>query len=161
MEAGSSASAPSLLFPVFLLLAALVATLTTRRTAHPTNETAVLASLAGRFASPGTAAGTASRDEAELLAALERLRPRLARDATESSETNPTSLDGDWRVTYPTELFFDEATDQPRPGRRVLLYRLAQAAEALAPEGVTIEVTAGPGRSPLGRRPVWPRSAGA
>jgi hypothetical protein len=107
-EPESNASALSLLFPVFLLLAALVATLAAKRPAHPATETAVLASLADRFALEGTAAEAADQDEAELLAALERLRPRPERDAAGDDETNPAALEGNWSVTFPAESFFAE-----------------------------------------------------
>jgi hypothetical protein len=148
---GGSKGALSLLFPVFLLLAALVAMLAANGSAQPKAEAAVLASLAGRFAPiAATVAGVPDREEAGLLSALERLRTRLDRD-TEGSVTNPTSFGGDWRITISAERFFADGTDQPRPERRVLLYRLAQAVGALAPEGATLEVVAGPG--PLGTSP--------
>jgi hypothetical protein len=146
LTTGGSTGALSLLFPVFLLLAALVAMLAANGSAQPQAEVAVLASLAGRFApiAATVAGGSPDREEAGLLSALERLRTRFDRD-TGDSETNPTSLDGDWRITIPAERFFADGTDQPRPEHRVLLYRLAQAVGALAPEGATLEVAAGPG----------------
>ena len=145
LTTSGSTGALSLLFPVFLLLAALVAMLAAKGSAQPRAEAAVLASLAGRFAPIATTvAGVPDREEAGLLSALERLRARLDRDA-EDSETNPTSFGGDWRITIPAERFFADGTDQPRPELRVLLYRLAQAAGELAPEGATLEVATGPG----------------
>lgn len=145
VAAGGSGSggALSLLFPVFLLLAAFVATLAAGRSTQPRAETAVLASLAERFAPVrATVVEAADQEEGKLLSALERLRSRLERDA-EIDETNPTLADDAWTVTMSAGRFFLDGTDQPRPERRVLLYRLAQAAAELAPEGATLEITAG------------------
>lgn len=144
-EPAGRAGAAALLFPVFLLLAACLAALAARGPLDP-----------GRPA-PAAAAPAPVRAEAERtgdgpsLADLERLRPLLDRGAERGDTADLTvGPEAAWRVRVAArDLFGAEPTaDRLRPERLAFLYRLAELLDALAPDGVTLELATDPGPDP-------------
>lgn len=138
--------ATALLFPVFLLLAACLAALAARGPLDPER-------LAPAAAAPAPVPAEAERPAGDgpSLADLERLRPLLDRGAEPGDFADPMAASqAAWRLRVAVrDLFGAEPTaDHLRPERLAFLYRLAELLDALAPEGVTLELATDPGPDP-------------
>lgn len=132
------AGAAALLFPVFLLLAACLAALSSRGPLDP--EPA--APSTSTPAAPRPARPDPAGDGLSSLADLERLRPLLGSVGQPGGVDEPASP-AVWRARVAVRDLFDAGTaaDRVRPERLAFLYRLAQVLDILAPDGITLEIT--------------------